>query len=98
MPTQNLAVNWNEPTTGGDTASYTLQGRKGTSGSFVQLASGIDPNSSDPQSYTVPKADVDSILENPEDGQTIQTRAIAVGTEGSESEPGEVGSTTVPSA
>lgn len=98
MPTSNLHAEWNAPTSGATVASYTVQGRKGTSGNFVELAAGVEPAGSDPQSHTVPKADVDSNLDNPADGDTVQVRIVAVGSSGSNSQPGPVGQTTVPSA
>lgn len=98
MPTQNLTAEWTAPTSGAEVASYTVQGRKGTTGTFVDLATGVSPASSDPQTHTVPKADVDSNLNNPADGDTIQARIVAVGTAGSTSQPSPTGQTTVPAA
>lgn len=98
MPTQNLACEWPAPTSGPDVSSYTIEGRVGTTGDFSQLATGVAPNASDPQSHTVPKADVDSNLNNPADGDTIQVRVIGVGSAGSPSDPSPTAQTTVPSA
>lgn len=98
MPTSNLKVDWNAPTTGATVASYRLEARKGTTGAYTQLATNISPVQTDPQTHTLTKADIDTNLENPADGDTIQVRAIAVGESGSTSQPGQAGQITVPAA